>query len=186
VECISTGPEDPEFRRNYAKMMKMVDCIEEQVDFVTYYLSTCSPHQDWYSLGTIIQDTLSGYTLADVRVSVDAGNAEIFTDLLMTRVFANLIENAVRHGGNITEIRIMFSEGPEYGLITIEDDGVGISPGEKSNIFAPGYGHNTGMGLYLARMILEITGFSIRETGREGHGARFEIRIPPGHYRIGD
>ena len=40
------------------------------------------------------------------------------------------------------------------------------------------------MGLFLAREILEITGITIRETGMPGRGARFEIVVPKGAYRI--
>lgn len=177
-------PENPEFRRNYTRMMKAVDCIEKQVNFTMDYLDTCSPHSDWYTLESLIHDALSGYTITNVLVSIDVGNAEILADPLMTRVFANLIENAVRHGGGVTEIRITFAVGEDHGLIIIEDDGIGVPLEEKGRIFAPGYGHNTGMGLYLARMILAAVGFSIREAGREECGARFEIRVPTGHYRI--
>jgi len=177
-------PEDPEFRQNYTRMMKAVECIEKQVNFTMDYLDTCSPHSDWYSLESIVQEALSGYAITNVPVSTDLGNAEILADPLMTKVFVNLIDNAVRHGGNITEIRITFTVSEDHGLIAIEDDGIGVPPDEKSRIFSPGYGHNTGMGLYLTRMILATVGFSIQEAGREGYGARFEIRVPPGHYRI--
>lgn len=177
-------PEDPEFRRRYARMMRAVERIQKQVDFTMYYLGACNPHLDWYSLGTVIQSALSGHPLTNVQISIDVGNTEILADPLMTKVFANMIDNAVRHGGNITEIRITFIGDEGHGLITIEDDGIGVPPDEKSRIFLPGYGHNTGMGLYLTRMILETIGFSIRETGREGCGARFEIQVPPSHYRI--
>jgi signal transduction histidine kinase len=43
---------------------------------------------------------------------------------------------------------------------------------------------NTGMGLFLIREILSITGMSISETGEPGTGVRFEIRVPAGMYRI--
>jgi len=177
-------PGDPEFRRNYTNMMRAVDCIEKQIDFTMGYLDTCSPHSDWCNLESAIQGALSGYTITNVRVSVDVGSVEILADPLMTKVFANLIDNAVRHGGPITEIRITFFGGEDHGLITVEDDGIGVLSDEKNKIFSPGYGHNTGMGLYLTRMILATAGFSIREAGREGCGARFEIWVPPGHYRI--
>jgi signal transduction histidine kinase len=40
------------------------------------------------------------------------------------------------------------------------------------------------MGLFLACEILDITGITIRETGDPGKGARFEIKIPKGIWRI--
>jgi signal transduction histidine kinase len=40
------------------------------------------------------------------------------------------------------------------------------------------------MGLFLAREILSITGITIHETGKPGKGARFEITVPKGAWRI--
>jgi hypothetical protein len=45
-------------------------------------------------------------------------------------------------------------------------------------------GKNTGYGLFLTVEILQITGLSITETGTPGTGARFEIMVPQGAYRI--
>jgi len=53
----------------------------------------------------------------------------------------------------------------------------------KNQIFEKGYGKNSGLGLFLVREILEITGFEIEETGRENVGARFEITIPARAFR---
>jgi signal transduction histidine kinase len=50
-------------------------------------------------------------------------------------------------------------------------------------LFQNGFGKHTGLGLFLSREILSITGISISETGEPGKGACFEIRIPPGRYR---
>ena len=60
----------------------------------------------------------------------------------------------------------------------IRDNGVGIADDMKERIFRKGVGKHTGLGLFLAREILDITGLSIRETGVAGEGARFEISIP--------
>jgi len=67
--------------------------------------------------------------------------------------------------------------------LIIEDDGVGIAAGDKSRIFERGFGKNTGLGLFLTKEILAITGITIRETGTPGSGARFEITVPKGTYR---
>ncbi|MDD1718070.1 MAG: ATP-binding protein, partial [Methanoregulaceae archaeon] len=67
--------------------------------------------------------------------------------------------------------------------VTVSDNGTGVPDGEKEKIFRRGYGKATGLGLFLAREILSITGMTIRETGIPGAGARFEIMVPPGMFR---
>jgi len=54
----------------------------------------------------------------------------------------------------------------------------------KEGIFKREFYRNTGYGLFLASEILGITGLTIGETGEPGLGARFEIRVPKGTYRL--
>lgn len=54
---------------------------------------------------------------------------------------------------------------------------------EKEKIFELGHGRNTGLGMYLSRQILGITGSTITEKGRPGQGCTFEILVPPGKWR---
>ena len=73
----------------------------------------------------------------------------------------------------------------ETGLnLIFEDDGAGIPKNENEKIFQRGFGKNTGLGLFLCREILSITGITIKETGEPGKGARFEIFVPQGFYRF--
>ena len=46
------------------------------------------------------------------------------------------------------------------------------------------FGKHTGLGLFLSREILSITGISVTEVGRQGSGAIFEIAVPKGTYRF--
>jgi signal transduction histidine kinase len=69
-------------------------------------------------------------------------------------------------------------------VVVFEDNGTGIAAAEKERIFERGYGKNTGLGLFLAREILALTGIAIRETGVPGTGVRFEIVVPEGVYRL--
>ncbi|MDD4253942.1 MAG: PAS domain S-box protein [Methanofollis sp.] len=87
----------------------------------------------------------------------------------------------LRQDGITIETRI-----EEDGALTIvwEDNGIGVREGEKEKIFRRGYGNNTGLGLFLCREILKITGIGIRETGEYEKGARFEIRVPEEGYRV--
>jgi signal transduction histidine kinase len=55
---------------------------------------------------------------------------------------------------------------------------------EKEKAFEKGFGKNTGLGMFIIREILSITGITIIETGEPGVGVRFEIRVPGGKWRI--
>jgi signal transduction histidine kinase len=81
--------------------------------------------------------------------------------------------------------RIAVSSTEEDGVLKIrwEDNGVGVPAGEKQKIFGQGYGRHTGLGLFLVREILSLTGMTIRENGEPGEGARFEIIIPQDRFR---
>jgi len=108
----------------------------------------------------------------------------VFADPLIAKVFYNLIDNAVRYGGKITTIRFSVKELDDRHVVICEDDGDGVVAEEKEKIFERGFGKNTGMGLFLSREILSITGIAIRETGEPGNGVQFEITVPEGAYRF--
>jgi len=69
-------------------------------------------------------------------------------------------------------------------VITYEDDGIGIPADDKEHIFRRGFGKHTGLGLFLSREILAITGITISENGEPGKGVRFEILVPRDMYRL--
>jgi signal transduction histidine kinase len=84
----------------------------------------------------------------------------------------------------VTRIAFSEQETPEGLVISYIDDGIGIPAEDKARLFRKGFGKNTGLGLFLSREILSITGLAIRETGVPGKGVRFEIIAPKGNYRF--
>jgi len=138
----------------------------------------------WQDCRTLANSTAKQAPLGPVTVKNDIpAGTDVFADPLIVKVFYNLMDNAVRYGGMITMIRFSMQESGDYHLIVCEDDGVGVLAEEKEKIFNRGYGKNSGMGLFLSREILSITGITIRETGEPGKGARFEMVVPKGAYR---
>ena len=137
----------------------------------------------WFSPGNATTANLSAHDQIFMANEIPAGS-EVLADPMIVKVFFNLVDNAVRHGGKITTIRFSVEERNGDHVIVCEDDGVGIPAEEKEKIFERGFGKNTGLGLYLSREILDITGITIRETGGPGKGARFEMTVPKGVYRI--
>jgi PAS domain S-box-containing protein len=109
---------------------------------------------------------------------------EIYTDPMLDHVFSNLYHNSYNHGCSVSYISCSMQTDKEGITLIWEDDGKGIDYEEKEKIFELGYGKNTGFGLYLISEILAITGITIRETGKPGEGARFEMAIREGLYRF--
>nr|WP_320160297.1 PAS domain-containing sensor histidine kinase [uncultured Methanoregula sp.] len=137
----------------------------------------------WFNLRSILDYRKILAEVPDLKISIETGNLEIYADPLCPRVFENLIDNSLRHGNHVSEIHITSRQTENSLVVILEDNGKGIQDEDKERIFEHGVGKHTGLGLFLCREILSITGIAIRETGDTGRGARFEITVPRGAYR---
>lgn len=167
------------------KEEKIADTIVHQISFTRDYEEMGVTAPVWQNVERIVRQAVASLPAKGIRVDVDKPDLEIYADPLLSKVFFNLIDNALKYGGDtMTSIRISCSE-KDAGLTLIcEDDGAGIMEGDKNRLFERGYGKNTGLGLFLSREILAITNITIKETGKPGKGARFEMFVPKGAYRF--
>ncbi len=176
LEC-----KDEEFAEYFRRIKSATNDIRSQIEFTRVYEDLGVQEPGWIDLGAI---TPGENIPAGISLISDLHNVSVFADPMIERVFYNLFDNSVRHGERVTAIRV-FSQVEGGDLIVVwEDNGVGIPDSDKMLIFERGYGKNTGLGMFLVREILSLTGISIQETGKPGTGARFEIRVPAGKYRI--
>jgi len=154
--------------------------IERKIVFTSTYQNIGAESPQWQNISYLV-DALN----ADgMKVVNELKGLEVFADQMLGMVFENLIQNSLMHGEKVSQILLSKRQEGQDLIILYEDDGIGIPNSEKENIFERGYGKNTGFGLFLIREILSITGLSIRETGKYGEGARFEILVPQGSYRF--
>jgi signal transduction histidine kinase len=169
-----------------AKEEKIAETITRQINFTGDYEDMGINEPVWQNVNGIIGMAAATLPMKDIRVVVDQQDLEIYADTLLGKVFYNLIDNALKYGGgNLTTIRITSHETNTGLSLILEDDGDGIASEDKKHLFERGFGKNTGLGLFLSREILSITGISIRETSEPGNGARFEMNVPKGTYRSG-
>jgi signal transduction histidine kinase len=139
----------------------------------------------WQDCRNLVDIAVKQATLGQVTVQNDLpAGTEVFADPLIARVFYNLLDNAVRHGGKITAIRFSAEERDGILIVLCEDDGIGVPAEDKERIFERGFGKNTGLGLFLSREILAITGITTTENGVPGKGARFEMTVPKKGFRF--
>jgi signal transduction histidine kinase len=100
------------------------------------------------------------------------------------RLFRNLFENADRHGGGLTAVRISRSEAEV--VVLVDDAGSGIPPNERERVFerfatgpnGRGSSSGTGLGLALAAETAAAHRGAVWCTEAPGGGARFVVRLP--------
>lgn len=97
----------------------------------------------------------------------------------------NLLDNAVKYTGRDGRITVTVTEYPMFARIAVQDEGIGIREEEIPRIFGRFFrGTNTnledgvGLGLYLARRIVESEGGYLKVESRLGEGSCFSIFLP--------
>ncbi|WP_292519078.1 hybrid sensor histidine kinase/response regulator [Methanoculleus sp.] len=164
----------------------MITRISNTLRFTADYQKVGAASPVWQEIRMLVERSVQYVPTGAVSIvnAVPAG-VEVYADPLIERVFSNLIENAMRYGEKATTITFSLRRESDGYTILCEDDGVGVPSDEKEKIFSYAYGMNTGLGLFLAREILAITGITISETGTPGKGARFELLCPVEVIRAG-
>ena len=165
------------------KEEQAADAIRNQIIFTRDYQNIGVHAPQWQNIAEVVTLARAALDLPQVRVIIDLQPFEIYADPLLEKVFYNLIENSLRHGEHVTEIKIFIQDAKDGIDLIIEDNGAGIPDGAKEKIFRREYFKNTGLGLFLTREILAITNLTITEAGTFGRGARFVIHAPGGTCR---
>jgi PAS domain S-box-containing protein len=183
LELVNRKVTDPTILSYLERERRAAESIRSHIEFTRDYQDIGVRAPEWQRVDAVIAEAGRLVSLKGIALSVDVGDVEVFADLLLQKVFYTLIDNALRHGGGVT--RIEFSAAESEGELTIvcADNGIGVPSAAKEKIFHRQYYQNTGLGLFLSSEILAITGLSLLETGTEGKGARFEIRVPREAFR---
>ncbi|UCE91160.1 MAG: sensor histidine kinase [Methanobacteriota archaeon] len=159
--------------------------IERYLEFTGTYERVGVKHPEWIRLDEALTISLFGLDPRQFQLHNGLAGLHVFGDPMLPRVLRNLVDNSIRHGGGITKASFTYERTPEGVVVVYEDDGKGIPDDMKTVIFERGLqAGRKSFGLYLSKEILSITDMSIREVGTPGEGARFEIVVPEGRYRI--
>ena len=185
IELSRLIPQDPEMTETINKEEIVANNILRQIEFTKTYEDIGVKAPAWNNVTEEITLLLPLLKSAGVSLEISTAGLEIYADPLLEKVFENLVENSLRHGEHVRHISVS-CERRAPGLVLIyRDDGIGVIAAEKEKIFERGFGKNTGLGLFISREILSITGLSVSEHGTPGAGVQFEIGVPEGCYRFG-
>lgn len=106
---------------------------------------------------------------------------------LLREVLMNLISNAIRYSHNGGVIGVSCTNGDDAVTVTVKDNGIGIPESQKGRIFERFFRadnaigmvmEGTGLGLNLAKSLVELWNGSIGFESEEGKGTTFHFTIP--------
>ena len=128
---------------------------------------------------------LSGRFTFEVQHFDGAGPFVRADPAALEQVLANLLDNAVKYSGSMTEITVRVRAERHLAILEITDHGVGVSPADQARIFerfyrAPSASHRPGFGLGLpiVRELVKAHGGRVEMTSTPGDGSTFRVSLP--------
>ena len=177
-----------------APVLNEIGRLEKLVKDLLLYGKPCQPELKWVEWNNVERDLqpFVAHTIAGrpFRYRNIAENFELETDPdLLKEVLLNLLRNAAEALGQCEdgEIRIRVNAGPPL-VIAVEDDGPGMAEAMNGHLFEPYYttkASGTGLGLSVARKLVESLQGELRFVPIEPHGTRAELRFPQAKVRHG-
>jgi two-component system sensor histidine kinase KdpD len=147
------------------------------------------PVREWCDPAELVREAVAASGLSDHAVWMNiAENLPIISvdARLIQQALGALLSNAAAHGRSDQAIEVSAARDDSMLVISIADHGPGLAPGEENKVFEKFYrGPRTrpgglGLGLSIARQLVEAHGGEIVAQNRENGGARFSIRLPVG------
>jgi two-component system sensor histidine kinase KdpD len=139
-------------------------------------------------LGELVQLTVlrlaALFPHAVVEVQIDPALPLVDGDpVLLDEVISNLLENAARYAPPQSTVRVELTATEERTvMLTVADEGAGVDPAHSDDVFQPFWrgpeSNSSGLGLAIARGIVESHGGSIRLDQSSCGGATFVVELP--------
>ena len=187
-----------EKRRQYLQISK--DKLSELTALVEQILSMSMERRRTFMLNkedVAIEDLINA--LADQHklksgkevafdIKIQPANLIIKADRThLNNIVSNLIDNAIKYSKDKAKIKIEICQKEKYNIITVEDNGIGISSEKQSYIFDKFYRVSNGnqyevkgygLGLFYVKTMVEEHGGTISVSSTQGKGSVFTVKIP--------
>jgi PAS domain S-box-containing protein len=171
---------NPELIKHLERIDSTMDQISKLFEFSRVYEKIGSEQLTKINVEKCFNEATFLFSkLQNIQVLNQCQGLTVPADSLLRQLFYNLIDNSLKHGKKVTQIKISYKENKDNTTLLYEDDGVGLSANEKIKLLGTDFtGKEVGRGLPLLKKIAEVYGWTITEQGKEGKGAKFAITIP--------
>ncbi|MGZ5504604.1 MAG: DUF4118 domain-containing protein, partial [Chthoniobacterales bacterium] len=170
-------------------LRRLTRTVDHLLDATRLESGMLQPNREWCDPGELLRETVQLAQIAPERVSLRAapGLKPIFVDArLLQQALMSVLANAERFEPEGKRIFAGVAQQEDEIIFTVMDDGPGIPAGDEEKIFEKFYrsaGKRTGglgLGLAIARQLIQVHGGEIVARNRAEGGAQFIIRLPLG------
>ena len=186
-------PPDSGLQKHVSVIRRNADVCKQSIRTLLDYATGSAPTVAPVDLHTVIHDIARFLgpvaERAGAQIAVDAAAADpivVGDETQCRQILINLVMNAIQASeGRPTAVRIATRDGTDAVLIDVADDGPGVPPEIRQEIFRPFFttkprGQGTGLGLSTARRIAELQGGGLELIESAAKGATFRIRLARG------
>ncbi len=200
IEALADGMvEDPQTVQRYLRTTQrdinsLSTMIDDLFQMAQLDAGGIPLNKEQCSLSDLISDTLESFSELAARQGVTlegkvtAGVDPVFLDIArIGRVLNNLVSNALRYTPSGGKVEVLAAPGKSGILVEVKDTGEGIPPEDLPHIFDRFYRGDksrnrttggAGLGLAIARGIIEAHGGHISAENRPDAGTKFEFTLP--------
>ena len=194
---------DLDMVRQYGRVVRdearrLAEMVEQVLDFAGSYAGRRAYEFEAVDVGDVARECLDA-----LRPALDESGGTIESEsapdlprvradrAALRRALLNLMQNAIKYGGEAPRIALRITSGPTSGRpevrIAIEDHGLGITPGEKERLFEPFFRgeearsrqiRGNGLGLSLVKRIVDAHSGRISVRSAPGKGSTFTVALP--------
>ncbi len=182
LDSATAGGAKPEPVGLLARIRTLAGNLARQLTLSATYQDLGTSPPQWMQVQRVLEALEK--PAGEVSLRFWAERLEVYADPLFHDVLIHVVENALRHGKTLQNLVVTYHRADGGLELVIEDDGIGVPAAMKDAIFEYDSGGHSGLGLFICRQILGVTGMTFTENGSEGSGARFVIHIPEENYRI--
>jgi signal transduction histidine kinase len=116
-----------------------------------------------------------------IALDVTTGPMAMLDSDAVRRILINLLDNAIRHGGDLGVVRVTVRHSTRQLELDVEDEGPGIAPNDRQRVwlaFERGEGSGSGIGLAVVKQLVDLHGGRVMLEDVVPHGARFRVVLP--------
>jgi two-component system sensor histidine kinase KdpD len=168
---------------------RLTHTVDNLLDATRLESGLLQPVREWCDPGELVHEAVaaSGLKDGDAQIAIAKNLPAVSVDSgLIQQALNALLSNAMSYGKSDQPIEVSATRDDSTLVISVADRGAGLEPGEETKVFQKFYrGPRTrpggiGLGLSIARQLVEANGGEIVAQNRQGGGAVFSIRLPIG------